>query len=343
MTQGTPSSLQTTDVAIIGAGPVGVFGVFACGMLGLKTHVFDALPAIGGQCTALYPQKPIYDIPGFPSVLAGDLVDHLVMQAAPFAPVYHLGSSVVAVDHPGPNQFIVTSENGTSVSARAILIACGAGAFGPNRPPIDGIDSFENQSVFYTVQKPHEFKSKHVVIAGGGDSAIDWAVHLADIASTVTIVHRRDTFRAAPASLEKLNGLVQAGRIQKCVPYQLESLSGANGQIDTVWVRDLDNNKKALTADALLCFFGLSTNLGILGALGLAVEDNAIVTNPTTGATSLPGLYAAGDGVIYPNKQKLILTGFSEISQAAQAIYRALNPGVDLHHVHSTTKGVPGK
>lgn len=342
MAHATTNYPNTTDVAIIGAGPVGIFGVFACGMLGLKTQVFDALPAIGGQCTALYPQKPIYDIPGFPSVLAGDLVDHLAAQAAPFAPTYHLGSPVVAIENPGTNQFIVRTAAGTIVAARAVLIACGAGAFGPNRPPITGIEQYENKSVFYAVHKTEPFRGKHVVIAGGGDSAVDWAVHLSDLAASVTLVHRRDAFRAAPASLEKLDALVQAGKVSKCVPYQLDALSGTGGQITSVRVKDLDGIAKDLPADALLCFFGLSTNLGVLGELGLQVDGNAIVTNPNTGATSLPGLYAAGDGVTYPGKQKLILTGFAEISQAAQAIYHALNPGVDLHHVHSTTKGIPG-
>lgn len=342
MTLGTENYPSTTDVAIIGAGPVGIFGVFACGMLGLKTQTFDALPAIGGQCTALYPQKPIYDIPGFPSVLAGDLVDHLAAQAAPFAPVYHLGSPVVAIDYPEPGQFIVRAANGTVVIARAVLIACGAGAFGPNRPPIEGIKQYENTSVFYAVHKTEPFHGKHVVIAGGGDSAVDWAVHLADRAASITLVHRRDAFRAAPASLEKLDALVRAGKVSKWVPYQLDAVSGAGGQITSVRVKDLDGMTKDISADAVLCFFGLSTNLGILGELGLQVDGNAMVTNPNTGATSLSGLYAAGDGVTYPGKQKLILTGFAEISQAAQAIYHALNPGLDLHHVHSTTKGVPG-
>ncbi len=336
----------TTDVVIIGAGPVGLFGVFACGMLGLSTHVFDALPEIGGQCTALYPEKPIYDIPGFPMIPAGELISGLEAQAAPFHPTYHLGSPLQTLFH-DPDRGLFTLENGsgTRVNARAVIIAAGAGAFGPNRPPINDLDLFEGKSVFYAVRDSARFQDKTLVIAGGGDSAVDWANMLAPRAHHIYLVHRRDQFRAAPASLNTLESHISAGRVEKITPYQLTSLAGnpETGIITHVGVTDMDDRPRDLPANALLCFYGLSSNLGILAGLGLSMQGAHLVIDPTTGATDQPGLYAAGDIATYPHKQKLIMTGFAEISQTAQAIYGALYPDRPLHHVHSTTKGIPQK
>src|ERR1700678_1690847 len=203
--------LQHTDVAIIGAGPVGLFAVFECGMLEMRCHVFDALDVAGGQCAALYPEKPIYDIPGYPRIDAGLLVDRLVEQAAPFAPAYHLGHAVTGLDRTADG-FVVTTAAGVRVAARAVMIAAGGGAFGPNRPPLDGIESYEGKSVFYLVRRREDFRGKRIVIAGGGDSAVDWALSLAELAARVMIVHRRAKFRAAPQSLARLQELAEAGR-----------------------------------------------------------------------------------------------------------------------------------
>lgn len=335
------SDTETRDVAIIGAGPIGLFGVFALGMMGVSAYVFDALPDIGGQCTALYPDKPIYDIPAYPMITGGALVQALEDQARPFVPMYHLGSPVTNITKNENNEWMVQNAAGVTVVVRAILIACGAGAFGPNRPPLEGLSDYENKSVFYTVRSAEKFVGRRVAIAGGGDSAVDWANILAPLTAQVYLIHRRDHFRAAPESVQRIDTYVAQGKIEKIIPYQLDELYGVEGALTGVRVRDLDGITRTLDVDTLLCFFGLVPNLGILGDIHLKIDGHQIVIDPTTGETSRPGIFAAGDGVIYPHKQKLILTGFSEISQSAQAIYEYLNPGAGLHHVHSTTRGVP--
>jgi thioredoxin reductase (NADPH) len=330
------------DVAIIGAGPVGLFAVFQCGMLGLTSCVIDSLPEIGGQCTALYPEKPIYDIPGFPNVAAGDLIANLEMQAAPFKPIYHLGQTVESL---GQNKlqegWALTTSSGRVIQARTVLIAAGGGAFGPNRPPLSGIEAYEGKSVFYMVRRRDELRDKRVVIAGGGDSAVDWALSLADVAASVMVVHRRDQFRAAPDNVARMKALAVAGKIEMVVPYQLHGLDGAEGKLSAVLVHDLDGHEKRLQADVLLPFFGLAASLGPLADWGLKIEHHHIVVDPATAETGLPGIYAIGDIVAYSNKLKLILTGFAEAAQAAHAIYRRLHPGQELHMEYSTTKGIP--
>ncbi len=329
-----------TDVAIIGAGPVGLFAVFECGMLGMRCHVFDALDMPGGQCAALYPEKPIYDIPGYPRIDAGLLVDRLFEQAAPFAPTYHLGQAVTGLD-PAEGGFVVTSASGVKVAARAVVIAAGGGAFGPNRPPLAGIEAFEGKSVFYLVRRREDFRDKRVVIAGGGDSAVDWALSLAELAARVMIVHRRAKFRAAPQSLARLQELAEAGRVELVTPYQLAGLEGGNGELAAVIVADLAGRERRLEADCLLPFFGLATRLGPLAQWGLALDDNRIAVDPATCAASRPGIFAIGDIAAYPGKLKLILTGFAEAAVAAHAIHPLVHPGEALHFEYSTTKGVP--
>ena len=228
-----------TDVVIIGAGPTGLFAVFQCGMLGMKTHVIDALEATGGQCTALYPEKPIYDIPGFPTVAAAELIEHLEQQAAPFDPLYHLDQQVTGLVQKSDGNWIVTTSKGTAISCKAVIIAAGAGAFGPNRPPLEGLENFEGSSVFYLVKRREAFRDKSVVIAGGGDSAVDWAMSLPEVAKKVYVVHRRDKFRAAPESVARMRALAEMGKIEMVVPYQLHGLEGSNGKLETVIVKDL--------------------------------------------------------------------------------------------------------
>ena len=342
MTENQVSSSPIVDVAIIGAGPAGLFAVFQCGMLGLSACVIDSLPEIGGQCTALYPEKPIYDIPGFPNVAAGDLIGNLEAQAAPFKPAYHLGQTVQGLEKTGENLWALTTSAGMRVQARAVIIAAGSGAFGPNRPPLDGIGAYEGTSVFYMVRRREDFRGKRVVIAGGGDSAVDWALSLSEIAAHVMVVHRRDQFRAAPESLNRMRTLSAEGKIEMVVPYQLHALDGENGVLKAVIVRDLDGAEKALEADILLPFFGLAASLGPIAAWGLDIDRHHIVVDPATAETNVPGIYAIGDIVAYSNKLKLILTGFAEAAQAAHAIYHRLNPGQELHMEYSTTKGLPG-
>jgi thioredoxin reductase (NADPH) len=332
---------EHTDVAIVGAGPVGLFAVFQCGMLAMRCHLFDALAEPGGQCTALYPEKPIYDIPGHPRIAAGDLVDRLVEQAAPFAPAYHLGSPVVRLD-PAEGGFRIESAAGLSVAARAVVVAAGVGAFGPNRPPLPGIEQFEGRSVFYFVRRREDFRGRRVVVAGGGDSAVDWALSLAEIAEHVLIVHRRAQFRAAPQSVARLHELAGSGRVELVVPYQLKGLEGADGRLSAVLVADLDGSVRRLAADRLLPFYGLATNLGPLAAWNLERDHDRILVAPATCATSRPGIFAIGDVATYPGKLKLILSGFAEAALAAHAIYPLVHPGEALHFEYSTTKGVPG-
>jgi thioredoxin reductase (NADPH) len=328
-----------TDVVIVGAGPVGMFSVFQCGMLGFKCHVVDSLDVLGGQCTALYPEKPIYDIPAFPSVLGADLISHLEEQAKPFNPVYHLGQQVIGLSGKA-GDFTLTTSRDATITCKAIIIAAGAGAFGPHRPPLEGIENFEGKSVLYAVRQKELFKNKRIVIAGGGDSAVDWANTLAEAADHITLIHRRDKFRAAPSSLDRLATYQQQGRITILTPYQLDGLGGDHGYLKSVTVSSLGGDKKIIQADYLLPFFGLSTSLGPIGDWGLSLDNNHIGTNQATAETSVPGIYAVGDIAHYPHKLKLILTGFADVAQAAHSIYRQLKPDIPLHFEYSTTKGI---
>lgn len=330
----------TTDIAIIGAGPVGLFAIFECGMLKLNCHVIDALDEIGGQCTALYPEKPIYDIPAFPKILAGDLIDNLKQQAAPFKPTFHLGQQVTHIRETTYGWEITTSNN-IAINAKAIIIAAGVGAFGPNRPPLENLDIYEKNSVFYYIKNKEKFTGKNVVIAGGGDSAVDWALNLADIAKHVHVVHRRAKFRAAPDSVDKLHQLHEDGKITLEIPYQLASLEGEDGHLTGVGIKDLDNNKKILEADVLLPFFGLSMNLGPISEWGLHLDKQNISVNMSTCATSTKGIFAIGDVATYDNKLKLILTGFAEAASAAHAARAHIYPDQVFHFEYSTTHGNP--
>ncbi|MCX7338454.1 MAG: NAD(P)/FAD-dependent oxidoreductase [Alphaproteobacteria bacterium] len=336
-------TVHTTDVVVIGAGPVGLFSVFECGMLGLKCHVFDALDRVGGQCAALYPEKPIYDIPAHPHVTGAELVENLHQQALSFQPVFHLGeqvSDIACLDADG-KKWRVSGTKGTEVEAEAIIIAAGVGAFGPNRPPLAGIEDFEKESVHYCVNSRESYRGKHIVIAGGGDSAVDWALSLQEIAASVSVVHRRPKFRAAPDSESKLKQLSAAGKIDLVVPYQLSALSGQNGRLESVVVESLNGEKRSLRADVLLPFFGLSMDLGPITNWGLETSDGNIAINQATAETNRPGIYAIGDIATYPHKLKLILVGFAEAAQAAHAIRHFLRPEETVHFEYSTTKGMP--
>jgi thioredoxin reductase (NADPH) len=333
-------SRHATDVIVIGAGPVGLFAVFECGMVRLRCHVVDALDETGGQCTALYPEKPIYDIPGYPRIDAAELVRNLEAQAAPFQPVYHLGQRVERLERVGDGWRATTSRN-VEIVARSVIIAAGVGAFGPNRPPLDGIEAYEGSSVLYYVKRREDFRGKRVVIAGGGDSAVDWAVSLQEVAARVMVVHRRPKFRAAPESEERLKAMAADGRIDLVVPYQLQALEGQAGRLDAVIVATLDGETRRLEADVLLPFFGLAMELGPIASWGLDLDRDLIVVDPASCATSIDGVHAVGDIATYPGKLKLILCGFSEAAMAARAIYARIHPDAPLHFEYSTTSGVP--
>ena len=292
-------SRLSTDVVIIGAGPVGLFAVFECGMVKVTAHVVDALDVLGGQCAALYPEKPIYDIPGHPRIDAQVLIDRLAEQAAPFRPTYHLGQQVTTVRREGDG-FVLATSAGTEIAASAVIVAAGVGAFGPNRPPLAGIEAYEGTSVHYLVKRREDFRGKRIVIAGGGDSAVDWALSLAEVAAKVMVVHRRPKFRAAPESEARLQALADMGTIELVVPYQLKALEGSAGQVTRVIVATLDGKERALEADALLPFFGLSMNLGPIADWGLRLHKSQIEVEPATCRTSEPGIFAIGDVASYP-------------------------------------------
>jgi thioredoxin reductase (NADPH) len=330
-----------TDVAIIGAGPVGLFAAFECGMLKLKTILIDALGEVGGQCAALYPEKPIYDIPAHPAIEAAELIVKLEQQIAPFNSIRLLGRRVDALKG-SPGEFTLLTSAQDTIKAKAVIIAAGAGAFGPNRPPLDGLEAYEaSGSVQYYVKKREDFRGKRIVIAGGGDSAVDWALALKDIAASIHVIHRRPKFRAAPETAAQLDAAAASGQIKLVIPYQLHALQGMNGNLTAVEVADLDNNLLQIPADILLPFFGLAMELGPIAEWGIALDRSHVTVTPASCESSAPGIFAIGDIASYPGKLKLILQGFSEAAMAAHAIYPIVYPDTALHFEYSTSKGVP--
>jgi thioredoxin reductase (NADPH) len=331
----------TTDVAIIGAGPAGMFAVFECGMLKIACVLIDALGEPGGQCAALYPEKPIYDIPAHPGIEASALIAALEAQIAPFAAPRLLGRRVEQLAG-AAGGFTLTTDAGDTVQAKAVIIAAGAGAFGPNRPPLEGLAAYEaTGAVQYYVKKREALRAKRVVIAGGGDSAVDWALALNGVAASLHVVHRRPKFRAAPERAAQLDQAAARGEIDMVIPYQLHALHGVDGVLSAVEVADLDGATRLIPADILLPFFGLAMELGPISGWGLALERHHVLVNPATMETSVPGIFGVGDIVSYPGKLKLILQGFAEAAVAAHGIYPIIHPGQALHFEYSTTKGVP--
>lgn len=331
--------ISQTDVLVVGAGPVGLFAVFACGQLGLRSHLVDALDAPGGQCTALYPMKPIYDVPAFPEVSGKELVDRLLAQMKPYQPPMDFLVRVQQLDRLD-GRWHATLTDGSKLDAGAVIIAAGAGAFGPNRPPLHDIEKFEPDFVRYSVVDPAEFAHCHVVVAGGGDSAVDWAVELSSIAAHVHVVHRRDKFRASPAMVARMKSLAADGQISLHVPGQLAGLKG-DRELTHVVVRNDQQVEHELKASHLLAFYGLKSDLSDISSMGINVADGGIPVSPTSMATNLEAVFAIGDVARYDNKLKLILTGFSEASIAAHQAFAHVHPGKALSHEHSTSKGAP--
>ena len=310
-------------------------------MLKLRSTLIDALEEVGGQCTALYPEKPIYDIPAHPAIAAGHLIGNLEQQIEPFGVARLLGRRVDRL-HGEAGHFVLGTDRGDEIRCKAVLVAAGAGAFGPNRPPLAGLAAFEaTGAVRYACRRREDFRDRHVVIAGGGDSAVDWALSLKNVAAKVYVVHRRAKFRAAPETAAQLDAAAARGEVEMVVPYQLHALHGADGALEAVEVATMDGQTRRLAADVLLPFFGLSMDLGPIAGWGLDIEHSHVQVTPASCETSVPGVFAIGDVATYPGKLKLILQGFSEGAMAAHAIHPIVHPGTALHFEYSTTKGVP--
>ena len=333
------SDVIVTDALIVGAGPVGLFAVFELGLLDIRTHVVDILPKVGGQCAELYPEKPIYDIPGFPSVTGQGLVDNLMRQIEPFGPVFHLSEMVVSVESRGTPEaplFHITTDAGTVFEAKALVIAAGGGSFQPKKPPIPGIETYEEKSVFYAVRKMEALRGRRVLIVGGGDSALDWTLNLAPVAAHVTLMHRRDEFRAAPHSVEQMRALVAEGKIDLRIG-QVTGLEGADGLLSAALCRGTDNAEFSVACDAMLPFFGLTMKLGPIADWGLHLNENLIPVDTEKFETSVPGILAIGDINTYPGKLKLILSGFHEGALAAQRVHRYVHPEKRLTFQYTTS------
>ncbi|MEJ8574391.1 NAD(P)/FAD-dependent oxidoreductase [Microbaculum marinum] len=325
-----------TDVAIIGAGPVGLFAVFELGLLDMKAHVIDILDKPGGQCAELYPEKPIYDIPAWPVISGQDLTDRLLEQIEPFGPTFHYGHMVETLERRADGMFVLGTDQGLILEAPVVVIAAGGGSFQPKRPPIPGIEGYESTSVFYSVRRMEDFRDKDLVIVGGGDSALDWTLNLQPLARRVTLIHRRDAFRAAPDSVNKMRALVDAGEMD-LVLGQVSALRGEGARLTDISVTDLEKNERVIACDRLLPFFGLTMKLGPVANWGLNLEENLIPVDTEKFETSEPGIFAIGDINWYPGKLKLILSGFHEGALMAQAAYRIVYPDKRLVFQYTTS------
>jgi len=330
-----------TDILIIGAGPCGLFTVFEAGLLKLRCHLIDALPQPGGQLTEIYPKKPIYDIPGYPSVLAGELVDNLMKQISPFEPGFTLGERAETIEKTPEGQFLVTTNRGTAHVAPVVAIAGGLGSFEPRKPPIPTIADFEDKGVEYIIRDPELYRNKRVVIAGGGDSALDWAVYLADMTTELTLVHRRQEFRGALDSVEKVHTLAEQGKIRLLTDAQVVDLSGDEA-LRSVTIRHKTEGDQVVDTDHFVPLFGLTPKLGPIGNWGLEIEKNAILVNTTDYMTNIPGIYAIGDVNTYSGKLKLILCGFHEATLMVQSAYKRVHPGKKVSFKYTTVTGVEG-
>ena len=332
----TKTEVIKTDALIIGAGPVGLFAVFELGLLDMKSHLIDILDKAGGQCAELYPEKPIYDIPGIPYITGAGLTDALMEQIKPFSPTFHLGEMVETVEKIGDPLFRVTTDRGQVFEAKIIVIAAGGGSFQPKRPPIPGIEPYESKSVYYAVRQMEAFRGKRLLIAGGGDSALDWTLNLAPLASHLTLLHRRAEFRAAPDSVNKMMALVGEGKIDFVVG-QVTSLEGADGQVSKAIVKTNDGSDFHIACDAILPFFGLTMKLGPVANWGIELDGNLIPVDTEKFETNIPGIFAVGDINTYPGKLKLILSGFHEVALMSQKAHRYIYPDKRLVFQYTTS------
>jgi len=331
----------STDIAVIGAGPVGLFAIFEAGLLKMRCHLIDYLPQIGGQLSEIYPKKPIYDIPGYPSVLAQELVDNLLEQAKPFHPGFTLGERIESLEKRGEADFVLTTNMGTVIESKVVVIAGGLGCFEPRKPAVEGLEQFENgRGVNYMILDPEKYRGQKMVIAGGGDSALDWTIFLADIVDELTLVHRSESFRGAPDSVNKVMELAESGKINLILNSNLKSVSG-EGKLESV---EIVHNKTLevtnVESDHLIPLFGLSPKLGPIEAWNLNISKSAIEVNTDDYSTNIPGIYAIGDINTYTNKLKLILCGFHEAALMSHSAYQYMNPGVKYTMKYTTVNGV---
>ena len=333
--------MKKTDILIIGAGPCGLFTVFEAGLLKLKCHLVDALPQPGGQCAEIYPKKPIYDIPGIPSILAGDLIANLMKQIAPFKPEFTLGERAEIIEKLEDNSFLLTTNRGTQINAPVIAIAGGLGCFEPRKPPIENLGRFEDKGVEYIIKDPEFYRKKRVVISGGGDSALDWTIFLADVADEVMLVHRRQEFRGALDSVEKVHQLAKDGRINLMTDAQAVGLNG-NGKLTDVIIKHKTEGEFVKPTDHFVPLFGLSPKLGPIADWGLNITKNAIEVDTLDYSTNVPGVYAIGDINTYPGKLKLILCGFHEATIMVQSAFKYIYPDKKLSFKYTTVNGVEG-
>ncbi len=331
----------TTDVAIIGAGPVALFAVFEFGLLKMRCHLIDYLPQPGGQLSEIYPKKPIYDIPGYPSILAQELIDNLLKQAEPFKPTFTLGERVEKLDKIAERDFILTTNMGTKINARTIVIAGGLGCFEPRKPDVIGIENFENgKGIAYIILDPELYRNKKIIIAGGGDSALDWTIYLSDVASEITLIHRSELFRGAPDSVAKVLKLADEKRINLLLNTNLTNVEG-DERLKAVHVYNTKTSQRQIIqTDYLIPLFGLSPKLGPIEDWGLNIEKNAILVSTEDYSTNIPGVYAIGDINTYKNKLKLILCGFHEAALVSHSAYKYVNPGVKYTMKYTTVNGV---
>lgn len=331
-----------TDIIIIGAGPTGLFTVFEAGLLKLKCHLIDALPQPGGQCSELYPKKPIYDIPGFPEILAGDLTENLLEQGKQFEPGFTLGERADTIEKQEDGTFIVTTNKGTQHQAPIVAIASGLGSFEPRKPLLENIADYEDKGVEYMIKEPEMYRDKDVVIAGGGDSALDWSIFLADVAKSVTLIHRRNEFRGHLDSVERVGELKAIGKINLITPAEITKILG-NGKVEALEITKKGEEPFVLETDHFIPLFGLSPKLGPIANWGLEIEKNAIkVNNALDYQTNIPGIFAIGDGNYYPGKLKLILCGFHEATIMCQAAYKIINPNKKYVLKYTTVSGIDG-
>ncbi|MFY8184468.1 MAG: NAD(P)/FAD-dependent oxidoreductase [Bacteroidia bacterium] len=331
----------TTDIAIVGAGPVALFAIFEAGLLKMRCHLIDYLPQVGGQLSEIYPKKPIYDIPGFPSVLAQELIDNLVKQAEPFNPTYTLGERIEGLEKRGECDFVLTTNMGTQIQAKVVVIAGGLGCFEPRKPEVAGLDKYENgKGVSYMVLDPEKYRGKKVMLAGGGDSALDWAIYLSDLCSDLTLVHRSESFRGAPDSVSKVMKLAEEGKIRLLLNSNLSQINGDDILKSVGVLNTKTNEEQVIEVDNLIPLFGLSPKLGPIEHWGLNLDKNAIEVNVDDYSTNIPGVYAIGDINTYTNKLKLILCGFHEAALMSHSAYKYINPGVKYTMKYTTVQGV---
>lgn len=330
-----------TDILIVGAGPVGLFTVFEAGLLKLKCHLIDVLPQAGGQLTEIYPKKPIYDIPGFPSILAGDLVNNLMEQIAPFKPGFTFGERAETIEKVDDKMFLLTTNRGTKIQAPVIAIAGGLGCFEPRKPPIEGLANFEDKGVEYMIKDPELYRNKKILIAGGGDSALDWTIFLSEVSKEVTLVHRRTSFRGALDSVDKVMELAQSGKINLITNAQAKTVSG-EGKLQYVGISTKVGEDQKIEVDHFIPLFGLSPKLGPIGEWGLNINKSAIEVDTVDYSTNVPGIYAIGDINTYEGKLKLILSGFHEGTLMVQSAFKYIYPDAKLSFKYTTVAGVNG-